>query len=65
MAALKCEGIMHLKDGRVVPIAALTPEELARCKKSMMERMGRAMSLYYAQHPEQYRVFLKLADDGI
>ena len=51
---ITCVGFMHLKDGRVVPLDELTPEELERCTKSMKERSCRVMSEYYANHPEEY-----------
>ena len=63
MAALTCVGVMQLKDGREVPVEALTPEELTRCKQSMMERLGRTMSLYFTQHPERYAMFCQRMDE--
>ena len=40
-------------DGKQVD--ALTDEQLDR----MAERLGRAMSLYYTKHPDEYRVLLE------
>lgn len=36
-------------------VDALTDEQLDR----MAERLGRAMSLYYRKHPDEYRVLLE------
>ncbi len=47
-------GYMHLKDGTVKRIEELTTEELARCKKSMCDRLSRVMSEYYSLHPDAY-----------
>lgn len=45
---------MHMKDGRIVPLEELTPEEKERCMNSMAERSSRVMSEYYSNHPEEF-----------
>ena len=47
-------GHMRFQDGTRKPLDELTPEELARCKKSMCERLSIVMSEYYSLHPEEY-----------
>lgn len=57
---LKGRGFMHiLKTDKVVPLEELTPEEMEYCQKEMMARMSRAMSDYYANHPDHYELLLK------
>lgn len=54
MYGFTCVGYMHMKDGRIVPVEELTPEEKERCRNSMAERSSRVMSEYYANHPDEY-----------
>lgn len=57
---LKVRCFMHFTEtDRVVPLEELTPEEMEYCQKKMMERMSRAMSDYYANHPDHYELLLK------
>lgn len=37
-----------------VPMEDLSPSERDRCYRAMAERLGRNMSDYYTQHPEEY-----------
>lgn len=51
---LTCSGYIELKDGRTIPIEEMTPEERERVKKSMSERLGRVLSEYFTQHPDEF-----------
>ncbi len=55
---------MHiLKTDKIVPLEELTPEEMEYCQKQMMARMSRAMSDYYANHPDHYELLLKSLEE--
>ena len=64
---LKARCFMHiLKTDKIVPLEELTPEEMEYCQKEMMARMSRAMSDYYANHPDHYELLLKsLEKNGV
>lgn len=62
---LKARCFMHiLKTDKIVPLEELTPEEMEYCQKKMMERMSRAMSDYYANHPDHYELLLKSLEEN-
>lgn len=55
---------MHiLKTDKIVPFEELTQEELEYCQREMMARMSRAMSDYYANHPDHYELLLKSLEE--
>lgn len=61
---LKVRCFMHiLKTDKTVPLEELTPEEMEYCQKQMMARMSRAMSDYYANHPDHYELLLKSLEE--
>lgn len=61
---LKARCFMHiLKTDKIVPLEELTPEEMEYCQKQMMARMSRAMSDYYANHPDHYELLLKSLEE--
>ena len=61
---LKVRCFMHiLKTDKTVPLEELTPEEMEYCQKEMMARMSRAMSDYYANHPDHYELLLKSLEE--
>ena len=61
---LKGRSFMHiLKTDKIVPFEELTQEELEYCQREMMARMSRAMSDYYANHPDHYELLLKSLEE--
>ena len=40
--------------GEVKPWGELTNKEIEHFRKSAAERVGKALSLHYAQHPEEF-----------
>lgn len=42
-----------LRDGTILPFSTMSEEEKRPYIEQMMERAGRVMSDYYAEHPER------------
>ena len=42
------------EDGTTVNFEDLPPDELAKVKRNLGQRMANAMSEYYSQHPDEF-----------
>lgn len=45
---------IKLEDGSIVPWDSLSAERREYCERKMLENASRHMSMYYAEHPEEY-----------
>ncbi len=61
MAKIGFRLFLENEQGEVKPWDECSEEELKRFKKTASERLGKSMSRYFSQHPEEYQ---KLSEAG-
>lgn len=59
MATIGFRVFLENEQGEVKPWGECSEEEINKFQKSASERLGKSMSRYYSQHPEEYQKLME------